>query len=47
MRHVPTRSRYARALRVVVALGIAVALSGCVVYPAYGPYHYPHRAYWY
>ena len=34
-------------LRAAAAIGLAVVLSGCVVYPA-GPGYYPHRYhYWY
>jgi hypothetical protein len=29
-------------VRVAVALGLAITLSGCVIYPA-GPYYHPHH----
>ncbi|HKM64753.1 MAG TPA: hypothetical protein VJY39_19925 [Acidisphaera sp.] len=39
----PTRGWLARGVRVACAIGMAVALSGCVVYP----YHpYPYRPYY-
>jgi hypothetical protein len=37
-------------LRSVVAIGLLVALAGCVVEPAYGPgpyYYHPHYYHWY
>ncbi len=34
-------------VRVVAALGLVLALSGCVVVPAYYPHHYhPYRYYY-
>jgi hypothetical protein len=30
-------------IKTAAALGIAVMLSGCVVYPAWGPYYHPHH----
>jgi hypothetical protein len=31
-------------IRTAAALGLAIMLSGCVVYPAWGPYyHHPHH----
>ena len=41
---------FARGLKLVGALAIAAALSGCVVYRAYGPgygYYRPHPHYYY
>ena len=39
-----------RCLKAVGAFGAAIALSGCVVYPAYGPrygyYYRPHPYYY-
>jgi hypothetical protein len=30
-------------IRTAAALGLAIMLSGCVVYPAWGPYYHPHH----
>jgi hypothetical protein len=30
-------------LRTAAALGLAIMLSGCVIYPAWGPYYHPHH----
>lgn len=30
-------------IRSVAALGLAIMLSGCVIYPAWGPYHHSHH----
>ena len=42
--HVRTRTWLARGARIVCAIGMAAALSGCVVYPAhpYRPYYSPY-----
>lgn len=43
------RTRWLSAVRVVGAIGVVLALSGCVVVPAYYPrYHYyhPYRYYY-
>lgn len=34
-----------RLINTVAVLGLAVMLSGCVVYPAWGPYHHHHWGY--
>ncbi len=31
-----------RLIRVVGALGLAIMVSGCVIEPAWGPYHHHH-----
>ena len=34
-------------VRLLAAIGLSVALSGCVVEPLYGPHYYhPYRAYY-
>ena len=40
---------FARSLKIIGALAVAAALSGCVIAPAYGPYGYyrPHPRYYY
>ncbi len=36
------------AIRVIGAIGLSVALSGCVIEPLYGPHYYhPYRGYYY
>jgi hypothetical protein len=30
-------------IRTAAALSLAILLSGCVVYPAWGPYGHPHH----
>ena len=45
-----TKQSLRRCLKVVGAMLVAGALSGCVVYPAYGPrfgYYHPHPHYYY
>lgn len=34
-------------LRTASAVGLALLLSGCVVYPAYGPHWHPRYGYYY
>ena len=45
------RPSFFRCLRTVGALAAAAALSGCIVYPAYGPrygyFYRPHSHYYY
>jgi hypothetical protein len=37
------RTAVAPLVRTAVAVGFAIMLSGCVVYPAWGPYYHPHH----
>jgi hypothetical protein len=37
------RTAAAPLIRTAVAVGFAIMLSGCVVYPAWGPYYHPHH----
>jgi hypothetical protein len=30
-------------IQTAVALGVVFMVSGCVVYPAWGPYYHPHH----
>ncbi len=41
------RSYFGAALRVAAAVGMVLALSGCIVVPAYGPHYHPYRYYYY
>jgi hypothetical protein len=34
--------RWKLSLRVLGAIGISVALSGCIIEPLYGPHHFYH-----
>ena len=42
------RAHWARmSVRVLAAIGLSAALSGCVIEPLYGPHYYrPYRAYY-
>ncbi len=45
-----TKRSFARCLKVAGALVMAAALSGCVIFPGYGPrygYYRPHPHYYY
>ncbi len=35
-------SPFKRLVQTVAVFGLAIMLSGCVVYPAWGPYHHHH-----
>ena len=43
----PTRGWLARGVRILCAIGMTAALSGCVVYPSgyYRPYYHPYYYY--
>jgi hypothetical protein len=30
-------------IKTAATLGLAIMLSGCVIYPAWGPYYHPHH----
>ena len=43
-----TSTKWARmSVRILAAIGLSVALSGCVIEPLYGPHYHPYRSYYY